>query len=67
MFQGVPGKDRLQGLVRWILSGFRGGPVPHVIDAYIVRSTSEKTFLQPGDEVTITVDRLGRLANRVVN
>jgi len=66
VFQGVPGKDRVKGLIRWILSGFRGAPVPHVIDAYISRNTSEKTFLQPGDEVTISVDRLGRLANRVV-
>ena len=67
VFQGVPGKDRLQGLIRWILSGFRGGPVPHVVDAYVARNISEKTFLQPGDKVTITVDRLGRLDNRVVN
>ena len=67
VFQGVPGKDRLQGLIRWILSGLRSGPVPHVIDAYVARNIAEKTFLQPGDEVTITVDRLGRLANRIVN
>ena len=67
VFQGVPGKDRLQGLIRWILSGFRGAPVPHVIDAYIARNIAEKTFLQPGDRVTITVDRLGRLANRIAS
>ena len=67
VFQGVPGKDRIRGLIRWMLSGFRGAPVPHVIDAYIARNITEKTFLQPGDMVTITVDGLGRLADRIVN
>lgn len=66
LFQGVPGKDRVRGLFRWIFSGFRGAPIPHVIDAYIARNISERTFLQPGDLVTIAVDRLGQLTNRVV-
>ncbi len=65
LFQGVPGKDRQSGLVRWILSGFRGTVVKHVIDAYIARSQARKTYLQPGDQVTIRVDRLGTLSNRV--
>lgn len=65
IFQGVPGKDRRSGLLRWILSGFRGSVVPHVIAAYIARSQAQKTYLQPGDQVTIQVDRLGTLSNRV--
>ena len=65
IFQGVPGKDRRYGLLRWILSGFRGSVVPHVIAAYIARSQAQKAYLQPGDQVTIWVDRLGTLSNRV--
>ena len=66
VFQGVPSKDRIKGVMRWISSGFRGAPVRHVIDAYVARSTAERSFLQPGDQVTITVDHLGRLSNRIV-
>jgi len=65
VFHGVPGKDRRSGLLRWILSGLRGSIVPHVIDAYIARSQAQKTYLQPGDQVTIRVNRLGALSNRV--
>ena len=35
------------------------------IAAYVARSTAEQTYLQPGDTVTIRVDRLGALTNRV--
>jgi len=65
IFQGVPGKDRQAGLLRWILSGFRGSVVRHVIAAYIARHQAQKTYLQPGDQVTIQVDRLGALSNLV--
>ncbi len=66
IFHGVPGKDRQSGLLRWILSGFRGSVVQNVIAAYIARSQAQKTYLQPGDQVTIRVDRLGTLSNRVM-
>lgn len=65
IFQGVPSKDRQSGLLRWILSGFRGSVVRYVIDAYIARRQAQKTYLQPGDQVTIQVDRLGALSNPV--
>lgn len=65
VFQGVPQRDRIQGVIKWILSGLKGSPKRHVIDAYIASSRAEKTFLQPGDVVTITVDRLGRLENKI--
>jgi 2-keto-4-pentenoate hydratase/2-oxohepta-3-ene-1,7-dioic acid hydratase in catechol pathway len=65
IFHGVPARDRRSGVLRWIGSGFRSSVVPHVIAAYVARNTAERTYLQPGDEVTIRVDRLGTLANRV--
>jgi 2-keto-4-pentenoate hydratase/2-oxohepta-3-ene-1,7-dioic acid hydratase in catechol pathway len=52
-------------VLRWILSGFRGSMVSHVIAAYIARNRASRTYLQPGDVVTIRVDRLGALTNQV--
>ena len=65
VFQGVPAGDRRSGVLRWIVSGFRRSVVQHVIAAYVARCTAESTYLQPGDVVTIRVDRLGALTNRV--
>ena len=65
IFHGVPGKDRQSGLLRWILSGFRGSVMQHVIAAYIARNQAQRTYLQPGDQVTIRVDCLGTLSNCV--
>ncbi len=65
VFQGVPAADRRAGVLRWILSGFSGSVVPRVIAAYVARSRAEKVYLQPGDRVTIRVDGLGVLSNRV--
>jgi 2-keto-4-pentenoate hydratase/2-oxohepta-3-ene-1,7-dioic acid hydratase in catechol pathway len=65
IFQGVPGTDQRNGVLRWILSGFRRSVADHVIAAYIARNAAAKTYLQSGDLVTIEVDYLGSLANRV--
>ena len=65
VFHGVPAGDRRAGVLRWILSGFSGSVARRVIAAYVARSRAEKVYLQPGDRVTIRVDGLGALANRV--
>jgi len=67
IFQGVPARDRRAGLWRWIRSGFRRSVVQHVITAYVARNTAARTYLQPGDLVTIRVDRMGALANRITD
>jgi len=65
VFQGVPAGDRRAGVLRWILSGFSGPVAGRVIAAYVDRSRAEKVYLQPGDRVTIRVDGLGALGNRI--
>ena len=65
VFQGVPGKDRLAGLVAWLLSGLKTPLLHHVIERYIASARASKIYLQPGDQVTICMDRMGTLSNRV--
>ena len=66
IFQGVPRSDRLAGALRWLRSGLRGALVHHVIEAYVSRQSAAGAYLQPGDLVTICVDRMGVLSNRIV-
>ncbi len=66
IFQGVPKGDRIVGLLQWLLTGCRRPLLKQVIERYISRSTSRRTYLQKGDLVTICVDRLGMLSNRIV-
>jgi 2-keto-4-pentenoate hydratase/2-oxohepta-3-ene-1,7-dioic acid hydratase in catechol pathway len=66
IFQGVPGRDRLRGVLNWLL-GVRKKPLlAQVIEAYIDRNLAQRTYLQKGDQVTIMVDRLGTLSNAIV-
>ena len=65
IFRGVPGSDRRSGILKWVLSGFSQTVVHHVIAAYVARSRVQKTYLQPGDLVSISVNGLGTLCNRV--
>ena len=66
IFQGVPGTDRLRGVLRWLLRAGTRPLIGQVIEAYIARNLAQKTYLQKGDQVTIAVDRLGVLSNTIV-
>ncbi len=65
IFNGIGTRDRMQGLLLWLLSG-RKGPMPtRVIETYIARARKQKTYLQPGDVVSISVPKLGRMITPV--
>ena len=50
----------------WLVGGW-GRPLPeHVIEAYIRDARAAGIYLQPGDRVTIHVDRLGRHREQMV-
>jgi 2-keto-4-pentenoate hydratase/2-oxohepta-3-ene-1,7-dioic acid hydratase in catechol pathway len=66
IFQGVPGRDRLRGVLNWLLGGRKKPLLAQVIEAYIDRNLAQRTYLQKGDQVTIMVDRLGTLSNAIV-
>ncbi len=66
IFQGVPGADRLRGILRWLARLGTRPLIGQVIEAYIARNLAQKTYLQKGDRVTIVVDKMGVLSNTIV-
>jgi 2-keto-4-pentenoate hydratase/2-oxohepta-3-ene-1,7-dioic acid hydratase in catechol pathway len=65
VFAGLPKRYMFTGLLRWLLGGW-SQPVPdHVIDAYAAGARSARAYLQAGDHVTIHVEKLGVVRNRV--
>jgi 2,4-diketo-3-deoxy-L-fuconate hydrolase len=66
VFQGIDKSDYAWGLFEWLAGGWGESVVHHVIERHIAAARRARTYLQPGDEVTIRVDRLGVLHNRVV-
>lgn len=66
VFQGVGWSTRLRGLGRW-LAGLGSQPVAGaVVETYIDQARAGGAYLQPGDRVTIRVERLGVIDNLVV-
>lgn len=65
VFQGINTGDYVWGLIYWLMGGWDKTIAHHVIERHIEAARAAKTYLQPGDDVTIRVDRMGRLQNRV--
>ena len=65
VFRGIYPSAYAQGLGLWIAGGFRGALPEKVIAAHIRAARASRDYLQPGALVTIEVDRMGALANRV--
>jgi 2-keto-4-pentenoate hydratase/2-oxohepta-3-ene-1,7-dioic acid hydratase in catechol pathway len=66
VFQGVPLGTRLRGALAWLAGGW-DLPLPgRVVETYVRDAEAARTYLQPGDRVTIQVDRLGVIENVVV-
>lgn len=65
VFRGIYPSAYARGLAGWA-AGFLRGPLSQkVIEAHIRAAAASGDFLQPGALVTIEVDRLGALANRI--
>jgi len=66
LFQGLAFSQQVSGTLKWLAGGW-DKPFAHwIIETYIVDAQESEAFLQPGDEVTIHVDRLGVISNKVV-
>jgi 2-keto-4-pentenoate hydratase/2-oxohepta-3-ene-1,7-dioic acid hydratase in catechol pathway len=66
VFQGVGLGTRLRGVVAWLVGGW-DLPLPaRVVETYVGEAEAARTYLQPGDRVTIHVERLGTIENVVV-
>lgn len=66
VFKGVNTSDYVLGLLDWLAGGWDKTIAHHVIERHIGAARAAKTYLQPGDTVTIRVDRMGTLVNKVV-
>jgi 2-keto-4-pentenoate hydratase/2-oxohepta-3-ene-1,7-dioic acid hydratase in catechol pathway len=65
VFQGIGTRQKLSGLLAWLLGGW-GESIPnHAVSAYIEDARSAGVFLQTGDQVAIHVDYLGVIRNEV--
>jgi 2-keto-4-pentenoate hydratase/2-oxohepta-3-ene-1,7-dioic acid hydratase in catechol pathway len=65
VFRGVGTRQKLSGLLAWLLGGW-GESIPnHAVSAYIEDARSASVYLQPGDRVAIHVDYLGVIRNEV--
>jgi 2,4-didehydro-3-deoxy-L-rhamnonate hydrolase len=65
VFEQIALGTKLAGAWAWISSGGRGPIAAQVVEAYIRDARAAKRYLQPGDRVTIHVDRLGIIDNHV--
>jgi 2-keto-4-pentenoate hydratase/2-oxohepta-3-ene-1,7-dioic acid hydratase in catechol pathway len=66
VFQAISTGQRIRGLGAWFLGGWDRALPDHVIDAYIRDARADRIYLQPGDRVTIHVERLGVIDNEVI-
>lgn len=66
VFKGMNTSDYAFGLLDWLAGGWDKTIAHHVIERHIAAARVAKAYLQPGDTVTIRVDRMGTLVNKVV-
>jgi 2,4-didehydro-3-deoxy-L-rhamnonate hydrolase len=66
VFAGVDGRTRAAGVLAWLAGGWDRPLTAQVVEAYVRRAREARRYLQPGDRVTIHVDRLGVVDNTIV-
>ena len=66
VFKGVGWGTRLRGVWSWLRGGGSMPITAQVIETYIDEARATRGYLQPGDRVTIRVDRLGVIENAIV-
>lgn len=67
VFQGVGWGTRLRGLRGWLSGGWSQPVAGAVMETYIREARADGSYLQPGDRVTIRVDRMGVIDNPIVD
>ncbi|MEQ8746317.1 fumarylacetoacetate hydrolase family protein [Pyruvatibacter sp.] len=65
IFRGMDTMAIVRGVADWVLGGWNK-PVTHwVIERQIARAYAQGSYLQAGETITITADKLGELVNTV--
>lgn len=65
VFAGVYNRAYAVGLWRFLAGGWSESVTRHVIEAQIAHAEARNEYLEQGDQVTIRVDTMGALNNRV--
>ena len=65
VFSGVSTRTMAQGALRWVAGGWGKSIKQQVIEQYVTAANSQRNYLQSGDQVTIQVDKLGRIETDV--
>ncbi len=65
IFKGIYPSAYLRGVFGWIAGGFKGSPASRVVESHIKSAQESGGYLERGDVVSIDVDRMGALRNRI--
>jgi 2-keto-4-pentenoate hydratase/2-oxohepta-3-ene-1,7-dioic acid hydratase in catechol pathway len=65
IFQGPGPATMVRGAFDWVTKFGRGSPIAAIVERTIADDRASGGYLQPGDVVTIRVDQMGSLENRV--
>lgn len=66
VFQGIPRRRQFAGALAWLMGGWDRPVAEHVIESYVAAAATERRYLQPGDRVSVHVDRMGVIDNPIV-
>lgn len=66
VFSELPLAEKVAGVVDWLLGGWTSSIPEHAVDNYIGDARDARIYLQPGDRVTMHVDRLGVIDTKVI-
>lgn len=67
VFEGIRTMHKVRGVLDYLIGGWSRPMQQWVVDRYVREEQKFGRYLRAGDEVHITMDRLGELKNRVVN
>jgi 2,4-diketo-3-deoxy-L-fuconate hydrolase len=66
VFQGIPLTTKLAGIFSWVSGGWDTTIPLNVMEVYIQDAAESGLYLQPNDTVSIYVDTMGSLNNKIV-
>lgn len=67
IFNGITTGQKVRGVAAWLLGGWDETLVENVMNVYVDDAESDGRYLRSGDSVTIRVERLGIIANAIVD
>lgn len=66
VFRGLAWSDYAFGVIDWLWGGWNAPVAAKVIERHLASAHAARRYLQPGDVVSIRVEMLGTLQNRVI-